>query len=154
MEAPAERLAYGVLLSPDRLKPDALTVAGVDRRSANFGKTVDRLDMLSRGDEFHHFGWNSHHLAHRPENFFARRNNSPAIGVSLTSGASRATGERAALGCRFNRRRFTTWRACATVLAMAVGLIALATHALAEVIVTPDDHTGERKTGRDAVADH
>jgi hypothetical protein len=26
-------------------KPDALTVIGVDRRSANFGKTVDRLDM-------------------------------------------------------------------------------------------------------------
>ena len=42
----------------------------------------------------------------------------------------------------------------ATVLATAVGLMALATPAFAEVIVTPDDHTGERKTGRDAVADH
>jgi hypothetical protein len=53
----------------------------------------------------------------------------------------------------------------ATVLATAaVGLMALATPALAEVIVTPDGHyykrrkmpasTGERKTGRDAVADH
>jgi 56kDa selenium binding protein (SBP56) len=45
MEASAERLAYAVLLSRDRLKPDVLMVVGVDRRSANFGKTVDRLDM-------------------------------------------------------------------------------------------------------------
>jgi hypothetical protein len=45
MEAPGERLAYAVLLSRDRLKPDVLTVVGIDRRSANFGKTVDRLDM-------------------------------------------------------------------------------------------------------------
>src|SRR5580692_8014999 len=39
MEAPGERLAYAVLLSRDRLKPDVLTVVGIDRRSANFGKT-------------------------------------------------------------------------------------------------------------------
>jgi hypothetical protein len=30
-----------------------------------------------------------------PRNFFARRNNSPPVGVSLTSGASHGTGERA-----------------------------------------------------------
>jgi len=59
MEAPAERLAYTVLLSLDRSKPDALAVIDVDRRSANFGKTVYRLDMPYRGDEFHHFGWNA-----------------------------------------------------------------------------------------------
>ena len=39
-------MAHAVLLSPDRSKPDALTVVGVDRRSADFGKIVDRLDML------------------------------------------------------------------------------------------------------------
>ena len=59
MEAPAERLAYTVLLSPDRSKPDALAVIDVDRSSANFGKTVHQLDMPYVGDEFHHFGWNA-----------------------------------------------------------------------------------------------
>ena len=38
MEAPSERLAYTVLLSPDHSKPDALAVIDVDKRSANFGK--------------------------------------------------------------------------------------------------------------------
>jgi hypothetical protein len=41
---PAERLAYAFLLSPDRSKQDTLTVVGVNRRSADRGKTVDRLD--------------------------------------------------------------------------------------------------------------
>ncbi|HSU98660.1 MAG TPA: selenium-binding protein SBP56-related protein [Roseiarcus sp.] len=59
MEAPAERLAYTLLLSPDHSKPDALAVVDVDRKSATFGKAVYRLDMPNRGDEFHHFGWNA-----------------------------------------------------------------------------------------------
>jgi 56kDa selenium binding protein (SBP56) len=45
IEAPAERLAYTVLLSPERSKPDALAVVDVDRSSPSFGKTVYRLDM-------------------------------------------------------------------------------------------------------------
>ena len=32
MEAPAESLAYTVLLSPDRSKPDALAVVDVDKQ--------------------------------------------------------------------------------------------------------------------------
>jgi selenium-binding protein 1 len=59
MEAPAERLAYTVLLSPDRSKPDALAVIDLDRGSADFSKAIYRLDMPYRGDEFHHFGWNA-----------------------------------------------------------------------------------------------
>ena len=58
-EAPAEKLAYTVLLSPDRTKPDALAVVDVDKSSANFGKAIYRLDMPNVGDEFHHFGWNA-----------------------------------------------------------------------------------------------
>jgi hypothetical protein len=38
VEAPAERLPYAVLLAPDRSKQDALTVVGVNRRSANRGR--------------------------------------------------------------------------------------------------------------------
>ena len=37
MEAPPERLAYTVLLSPDGSRPDALAVVDVDRSSASFG---------------------------------------------------------------------------------------------------------------------
>jgi selenium-binding protein 1 len=59
MEAPAEPLAYTVLLSPDRSRPDALAVVDVDKQSDNFGKAIYRLDMPYRGDEFHHFGWNA-----------------------------------------------------------------------------------------------
>ena len=58
-DAPAERLAYAVLLSLDRSKPDALAVIDVDGSSVNYGKAVYRLDMPYRGDEFHHFGWNA-----------------------------------------------------------------------------------------------
>ncbi len=59
MEAPVERLAYTVLLSPDGSRPDALAVIDLDRHSSTFGKMVYRLDMPNRGDEFHHFGWNA-----------------------------------------------------------------------------------------------
>jgi methanethiol oxidase len=59
MEAPAERLSYSLLLSPDHSKPDALAVVDLDPGSQTFGKAVYRLDMPYRGDEFHHFGWNA-----------------------------------------------------------------------------------------------
>jgi hypothetical protein len=90
----------------------------------------------------------------------ARQLESPHIGRFSRHGRKRA-----ALGCPFQQEDIDDM-AClrATVLATAVGLMALATPALAEVIVTPDGHyykrrkmpasTGEQKTGRDAVADH
>jgi len=59
MEAPPERLAYTVLLSPDGSRPDALAVVDVDPASEAYGKLLYRLDMPYRGDEFHHFGWNA-----------------------------------------------------------------------------------------------
>jgi selenium-binding protein 1 len=59
MEAEAERLAYTVLLSPDRSRPDALAVVDVDPTSKTVGSVLYRLDMPNRGDEFHHFGWNA-----------------------------------------------------------------------------------------------
>ena len=69
MEGEPERIAYTALLSPDASRPDALAVVDVDPKSPTYGSVLHRLDMPHRGDEFHHFGWNSHHLAHRPENF-------------------------------------------------------------------------------------
>jgi selenium-binding protein 1 len=59
MEAPPERIAYTVLLSPDASRPDALAVVDVDPGSSNYGRVISRLDMPHRGDEFHHFGWNA-----------------------------------------------------------------------------------------------
>src|SRR5881628_1709650 len=59
MEAEAEHIAYTVLLSPDRSRPDALAVVDVDPKSKTFGSMLYRLDMPNHGDEFHHFGWNA-----------------------------------------------------------------------------------------------
>ena len=59
MEAEAEHIAYTVLLSPDRSRPDALAVVDVDAKSKSYGSVLNRLEMPNRGDEFHHFGWNA-----------------------------------------------------------------------------------------------
>jgi selenium-binding protein 1 len=59
MEAPAETLAYTLMLSPDGSAPDGLAVVDVDPNSASFGKIVHQLLMPNTGDEFHHFGWNA-----------------------------------------------------------------------------------------------
>jgi selenium-binding protein 1 len=59
MEAEREHIAYTVLLSPDRSRPDALAVVDVDPASKTYSRVLHRLDMPNRGDEFHHFGWNA-----------------------------------------------------------------------------------------------
>ena len=59
MEAPAETLAYTLMLSPDGSAPDGLAVVDVDPGSAAFGKIVHQVLMPNTGDEFHHFGWNA-----------------------------------------------------------------------------------------------
>ena len=59
MEAEVEHLAYTVLLSPDKSKPDALATVDVDPTSKTYGTVLSRLDMPYKGDEFHHFGWNA-----------------------------------------------------------------------------------------------
>ena len=59
MEAPAETLAYTLMLSPDGSEPDGLAVVDVDPDSATFGEIVHQVLMPHTGDEFHHFGWNA-----------------------------------------------------------------------------------------------
>ncbi len=59
MDAPPEKLAYTLMLSPDFRKPDGLAVVDVDPASPNYGKIVHSLFMPNKGDEFHHFGWNA-----------------------------------------------------------------------------------------------
>ena len=59
MEAPPEQIAYTVLLSPDRTRPDALAVVDVDPQSATYGSVLHQLEMPFVGDELHHFGWNA-----------------------------------------------------------------------------------------------
>ncbi|MEL6267079.1 MAG: selenium-binding protein SBP56-related protein, partial [Pseudomonadota bacterium] len=59
MEAPAETLAYTLMLSPDGSQPDGLAVVDVDPASSTFGKIVHSVIMPNKGDEFHHFGWNA-----------------------------------------------------------------------------------------------
>ncbi|SMF41878.1 selenium-binding protein 1 [Tistlia consotensis] len=76
MEAPPEKLAFTLMLSPDFSQPDGVAVVNVDRRSAHCGKVVNTLLMPNRGDEFHHFGWNACSSALSPLNghpFLERR---------------------------------------------------------------------------------
>ena len=64
MEAPPEKLAFTLMLSPDGSQPDGVAVVNVDRSSPKFGKIVNTLYMPNKGDEFHHFGWNACSSAH------------------------------------------------------------------------------------------
>ena len=59
MQAPPEKFAYTVMLSPDFSQPDGLAVVNVDAGSTSFGKIVHTVIMPNKGDEFHHFGWNA-----------------------------------------------------------------------------------------------
>ena len=59
MEAPAERYAYCLMLSPDFSRPDGLAVVDVDPKSSSYSKIVHTVVMPNKGDEFHHFGWNA-----------------------------------------------------------------------------------------------
>ncbi len=59
MQAPPEKLAYTVMLSPDFSQADALAVVDVDPGSTSFGEIVHTVTMPNKGDEFHHFGWNA-----------------------------------------------------------------------------------------------
>ncbi|MGH8326772.1 MAG: selenium-binding protein SBP56-related protein, partial [Steroidobacteraceae bacterium] len=59
-EAPAETLAYVVLLTPESNgKKDALGVVDTDPASPTYGTLVGRLDFPTGGNELHHFGWNA-----------------------------------------------------------------------------------------------
>ena len=59
MEAPPERYAYCLMLSPDFSRPDGLGVVHVDPKSSHYSKIVHTVMMPNKGDEFHHFGWNA-----------------------------------------------------------------------------------------------
>ena len=59
MKAPAEKLAFTLMLSPDGTKPDGLAVIDVDPKSKTYGDILHSLFMPNLGDEFHHFGWNA-----------------------------------------------------------------------------------------------
>lgn len=59
MEAPAETLAFTLMLSPDFSQPDGLAVVDVDAKSKTYGQILHSVMMPNTGDEFHHFGWNA-----------------------------------------------------------------------------------------------
>ena len=59
MEAPAETLAFTLMLSPDFSQPDGLAVVDVNPTSDTYGQIVHQVIVPNKGDEFHHFGWNA-----------------------------------------------------------------------------------------------
>ena len=76
-EAPAERLAYVTLLTPEEDgKTDALGVVDTDPTSPDYGRLVGKVDFPQGGNELHHFGWNacsSHLCGHAPNAHVERR---------------------------------------------------------------------------------
>ena len=59
-QAPPEKLAYLALINPQKDgRPDALGVVDVDPDSKSYGRLVGKTDMVTAGDELHHFGWNA-----------------------------------------------------------------------------------------------
>jgi methanethiol oxidase len=76
MEAPQEKLGYVAMLNPSRHRPDAMGVVDLDPDSRSYGNLVGQTDMLSPGDELHHFGWNacsSHLCGYAPNAHMERR---------------------------------------------------------------------------------
>ena len=59
MKAPAEKLAFTLMLSPDGSKPDGLAVVDVNPKSKTYGDILHSLFMPNLGDEFHHLRWNA-----------------------------------------------------------------------------------------------
>jgi methanethiol oxidase len=59
-QAPPEKLAYLALINPHKNgRPDAIGVVDVDPDSNAYGRIVGQTDMVTAGDELHHFGWNA-----------------------------------------------------------------------------------------------
>ncbi|MCH2077003.1 MAG: selenium-binding family protein [Rhodobacteraceae bacterium] len=59
MEAPVEKVAFTLMLSPDFSQPDGLAIVDVDPTSKTYGEIVHQVIVPNKGDEFHHFGWNA-----------------------------------------------------------------------------------------------
>src|SRR5918995_4069118 len=59
MSAPAEKLAYVAEFDPTRKKPDRMAVVDVDPKSKGYGTILNRVEVGTKGDELHHFGWNA-----------------------------------------------------------------------------------------------
>jgi len=59
MQAPAENYGFTVMLSPDGSQSDGIAVVDLNEKSATYGQIVHQVIVPSKGDEFHHFGWNA-----------------------------------------------------------------------------------------------
>ena len=59
MEAPVEKVAFTLMLSPDFSQPDGLAIVDLDPTSKTYGEIVHQVIVPNKGDEFHHFGWNA-----------------------------------------------------------------------------------------------
>lgn len=59
MQAPPEKLAFTLMLSPDGSQPDGLAIVDVDPSSKTYSQIVHQVIMPNTSDEFHHFGWNA-----------------------------------------------------------------------------------------------
>jgi selenium-binding protein 1 len=56
-----EKVVYvpGLYVGTDVDAPDFLAVVDVDPESETYSQIIDRVEMPTKGDELHHFGWNA-----------------------------------------------------------------------------------------------
>ena len=61
MRGPPEELAYvtATYAGTNVDRPDYLAVVDVAPKSASYSQVIHRVEMPSKGDELHHFGWNA-----------------------------------------------------------------------------------------------
>ena len=59
MQAPMENYGFTVMLSPDGSLSDGIAVVDLNPDSATYAQIVHQVIVPTKGDEFHHFGWNA-----------------------------------------------------------------------------------------------
>jgi selenium-binding protein 1 len=59
MQAPMENYGFTVMLSPDGSLSDGIAVVDLNPDSPTYAQIVHQVIVPTKGDEFHHFGWNA-----------------------------------------------------------------------------------------------
>ncbi len=59
MEAAVENYDFTIMLSGDGKKSDGIAVVDLNPKSKPYGEIVHKVIVPTKGDEFHHFGWNA-----------------------------------------------------------------------------------------------
>eukprot|EP01023_Acetabularia_acetabulum_P048313 TRINITY_DN5102_c0_g2_i5.p2 TRINITY_DN5102_c0_g2~~TRINITY_DN5102_c0_g2_i5.p2 ORF type:complete len:490 (+),score=112.26 TRINITY_DN5102_c0_g2_i5:106-1575(+) len=80
MKGGREKIVYVPCVVPDHSRPDYLATIDVDPESSTYCQVIHRLEMPYKGDDLHHFGWNSCSSCHADKNAHRSHLILPALG--------------------------------------------------------------------------